>query len=80
MFTYDAEDIIKNPDLDILVETIGGEYPAYNFIKQALEMGKHVVTPNKEVIAKHGYELLEIAQMNKVQFLFETSVGVPFLF
>ncbi len=80
-FTHDAGDIIKNSDLDILVEAIGGEYPAYNFIKQALEMGKHVVTPNKEVVAKHGYELLEIAQQNKVQFLFETSVGsaIPIL-
>lgn len=80
-FTSNAEEIIKNPAIDILVETIGGEYPAYNFIKQALQEGKHVVSPNKEVVAKHGYELLEIAEKNKVQFLFETSVGsaIPIL-
>lgn len=80
-FTNNAEEIIKHPDVKILVETIGGEYPAYDFIKMALLEGKHVVTPNKEVIAKHGYELLEIAQKNNVQLLFEPSVAsaVPIL-
>ncbi len=80
-FTANAEEIIKHPDVNILVETIGGEYPAYNFIKLALEKKKHVVTANKEVLAKHGYELLEIAQQNNVQLFFEPSVGsaIPIL-
>lgn len=75
IFTTSAHKVIENPDVKIIVESIGGEYPAYDFIKKALNMGKHVVTPNKEIVAKHGYELLEIAHKNKVQFLFETSVG-----
>ncbi len=80
-FTTNAEEIIKHPDVGILVETIGGEYPAYDFIKKALQEGKHVVTPNKEVIAKHGYELLEIAEQNNVQLSFEPSVAsaIPIL-
>ncbi|MDD3656226.1 MAG: homoserine dehydrogenase [Atribacterota bacterium] len=80
-FTTVAQGVIKHPDIQIVIEAIGGEYPAYNLIKQALEKGKHVVTPNKEVVAKHGYELLEIAHKNNVQFLFEASVGsaIPIL-
>ena len=80
-FTTNAEEIVKHSDVDILVETIGGEYPAYDFIKKALQGGKHVVTPNKEVIAKHGYELLEIAEQKNVQLLFEPSVAsaIPIL-
>ncbi len=81
IFTTSAHEVIENPETQIIVEAIGGEYPAYDFIKKALSMGKHVVTPNKEVVAKHGYELISIARHNQVQFLFETSVGsaIPIL-
>lgn len=81
IFTTNALSVIDNPDTDIIVESIGGEYPAYDLIKRALEAGKHVVTPNKEIVAKHGYELLQIARKKQVQFLFETSVGsaIPIL-
>jgi len=81
VFTTSADEVIENPDVKIIVESIGGEYPAYDFIKKALNMGKHIVTPNKEIVAKHGYELLGIAHQNHVQFLFETSVGsaIPIL-
>jgi len=81
VFTTSAQQVIDHPEAQIIVEAIGGEYPAYNLIKKALEAGKHVVTPNKEVVAKHGYELLRIAHQNQVQFLFETSVGsaIPIL-
>ncbi|MDD2352444.1 MAG: homoserine dehydrogenase [Atribacterota bacterium] len=81
VFTSSTGEVINNPATDIVVEAIGGEYPAYNLIKQALMAGKHVVSPNKELIAKHGYELLEIAKEKKVQFLFETSVAsaIPIL-
>ena len=75
IFTNSAQKVIEHPEVQIIVEVIGGEYPAYNLIKKALEMGRHVVTSNKEVVAKHGYELLTIARKNQVQFLFETSVG-----
>lgn len=80
-FTRDAQEVITHPDIQIVVEAIGGEYPAYNLIKQAFEAGKHVVTPNKEVVAKHGYELIRIAHQHNVQFLFETSVvsAIPIL-
>jgi homoserine dehydrogenase len=50
---------ITSDDIDIVIELIGGEHPAFEFIRRALEAGKHVVTANKEVLAKHGYELLE---------------------
>ncbi len=81
VFTSSAEKVISNPATNIVVEAIGGEYPAYNLIKRALQAGKHVVSPNKELIAKHGYELLEIAKEKQVKFLFETSVGsaIPIL-
>jgi homoserine dehydrogenase len=81
IFTTSSQQVIEHPEAQIIVEAIGGEYPAYNLIKKALEAGKHVVTPNKEVVAKHGYELLRIAHQNQVQFLFETSVGsaIPIL-
>ena len=80
-FTTKAEEIVKHPDVDIVVEAIGGEYPAYDLIKKALQERKHVVTPNKEVVAKHGYQLLEIAEQNNVQLLFEPSVAsaIPIL-
>ncbi|MBN2395731.1 MAG: homoserine dehydrogenase [Candidatus Atribacteria bacterium] len=80
-FTESADQIIEHPEIQIVIEAVGGEYPSYDFIKKALLKGKHVVTPNKEVVAKHGYELLDIARQNQVQFLFETSVGsaIPIL-
>jgi len=81
IFTTSAQQVIEHPEVRIVVEAIGGEFPSYDLIKQALEAGKHVVTPNKEVVAKHGYELLHVACQNQVQFLFETSVGsaIPIL-
>ena len=75
ILTDSAEEVVADPEIDIIVETIGGFEPAKNFIIQALNSGKHVVTANKEVIAKAGYEILDIAQKNKVYFLFEASVA-----
>lgn len=54
---------------------MGGTKPAYEFTKQLLEAGKSVVTSNKELVAKHGTELLKIAKDNNVYYLFEASVG-----
>lgn len=73
--TYDVEEILEDDEIKIVVELLGGYMPAYTYIKKALNSGKHVVTANKEVIAKHGKELLELASKNKVNLFFEASVG-----
>lgn len=68
--------IISNDDsVKIVVETMGGVHPAYEFVRECLEKGKSVCTSNKELVAKHGAELLCIAKEKKVNFLFEASVG-----
>ncbi len=81
IFTDSAEEVINDPEIDIIVEAIGGFEPARTLIVQALKSGKHVVTANKEVIARSGYEILSLAQENKVYFLFESSVasGIPII-
>lgn len=67
--------ITQNPEISIVIETMGGTKPAYAFVKACLEAGKHVATSNKELVAAHGPELLEIAKAHHVSFLFEASVG-----
>lgn len=81
IFTDSAEEVINDPGIDIIVEAIGGFETARSLIVQALKSGKHVVTANKEVIARSGYEILSLAQKNKVHFLFESSVasGIPII-
>ena len=64
-----------DPDLDVVVESIGGAKVALEFTRRALLAGKHVVTSNKELVATHGRELLEIAREKNVNYLFEASVG-----
>ena len=69
-------DIIENDDeVKVVVETIGGLKPAYDFTKRALLAGKSVVTSNKELVATHGAELLKIAKEKNANYLFEASVG-----
>ncbi|PRR68573.1 homoserine dehydrogenase [Clostridium thermopalmarium] len=70
-----------NEDIDIVVEVMGGINPAYEYIKKFLNMKKHVVTANKDLIAKHGEELLSLANKNQVKLHFEASVGggIPIL-
>ncbi len=75
LFTTDADEFFSQPDMDIVVEAIGGEKPALDYLKRALASGKHVVTSNKEVIAKHGAELLVLAQQHGVGLRYEASVG-----
>lgn len=80
-FTKDFQDILNDPEICIVVETMGGLHPAYEFVKSCLEAGKSVVTSNKELVAAKGDELLEIARENNLNFLFEASVGggIPIL-
>ncbi len=69
-------DIIKNDaEVGVVVETMGGLHPAYEFVKASLLAGKSVCTSNKELVAKYGSELIGIAKENNVNFLFEASVG-----
>jgi homoserine dehydrogenase len=75
VFATDARSVLDDPDIDIIIELIGGEKPARDFIEQALRNGKHVVTANKEVMAKHGPKLLNLAGEHKVGLFYEASVG-----
>ena len=73
--TTNPQDIIADPDISIIIEVLGGQEPAADLIKQALSKKKHVITANKEVVAHHWSETLELAKKNNVNFLFEASVG-----
>lgn len=75
ILVHDYDIILNDDDVKIVVEVMGGVNPAYNFVKSALLKGKSVCTSNKELVAKHGAELIEIAKENRVNFLFEASVG-----
>ncbi|MDI9508914.1 MAG: homoserine dehydrogenase [Clostridiales bacterium] len=75
VLVHDINTILDDPDVKIVVEVMGGINPAYSFVKDALLKGKSVVTSNKELVAKHGAELLDIAKENNLNFLFEASVG-----
>ena len=75
MLIPDANKLIEDPDVNTVVEVIGGENPAQTFIKKALSLGKNVVTSNKEVIAKHFVEFTELAKANNCTILYEAAVG-----
>jgi len=72
---HDVDVIISDPEVSIICETMGGTGAAYKFTKAALEQGKSVCTSNKELVAKHGAELMKIAKENGCAYLFEASVG-----
>lgn len=71
----DFEQIVQDKEIKVVVEVLGGIEPAYTFVKRSLEAGKSVVTSNKELVAQCGAELLVLAEKNKVNFLYEASVG-----
>jgi len=79
--TEDAFEVVNNPDVDIVVELIGGYSPAKELVMQAIENGKHVVTANKALIAMHGTEIFEAAQAKGVVVAFEAAVagGIPII-
>ena len=72
---HDVEQIVNDPEIGIVVETMGGTKPAYEFVRRCLLAGKHVVTSNKALVAANGTELIRIAAEKNISFLFEASVG-----
>ena len=72
---HDYDIIDKDEDVQVVVECMGGVEPAYTFVKRALLNGRSVATSNKELVAKHGAELIAIAHEKNINFLFEASVG-----
>lgn len=72
---HDFDIIVNDPEIQIVVEVMGGIEPAYTFVKKCLLAGKSVATSNKALVAKHGAELLSIAREREINFLFEASVG-----
>jgi homoserine dehydrogenase len=79
--TTDSAAVVNNPDIDIVVELIGGTEPAKTLVMQAIQNGKHVVTANKALIAKHGNEIFAAAQAKGVMVAFEAAVagGIPII-
>lgn len=75
LFTKDFNDILNDPEVKVVAETMGGVNPAYDFTLKLLKSGKSVVTSNKELVAQKGLELLNAAKENNVNYLFEASVG-----
>ena len=72
---HDVDVIINDPEIEVVVEVMGGVEPAFTFVKRALEAGKSVCTSNKALVAAHGPELLEMAKKRNLNFMFEASVG-----
>lgn len=75
LVVHDVEAILNDEEVSIVCEAMGGIEPAYTFSKRALMAGKSVCTSNKELVAKHGPELIQIARENNCNYLFEASVG-----
>ena len=75
VLTKNAEDVIGDPEIDIVMELVGGIEPARTFIRKAIQNGKHIVTANKALLALHGDEIVRLAQRHRVDVNFEASVG-----
>lgn len=75
LIVHDYKVIAEDPEVKIVVETMGGVEPAYTFVKAMLEAGKHVTTSNKALVAVKGAELIALAKEKNVNFMFEASVG-----
>jgi homoserine dehydrogenase len=73
--TADAFSVLRSPDVDVVVEAMGGEYPAYDYICEALRQGKPVVTANKEVLSKHKETFFALAKAQHTNIYFEATVG-----
>ena len=79
--TEDPFAVVNHPDVDVVLELIGGTELSKDLVETAINNGKHVITSNKALIAKHGNELIQLANDNKVRLLFEASVagGIPII-
>jgi len=75
LLTCDIDEILNNKEIELIIEAIGGVDPAYDFVKMAITLGKHVITANKELLAKHGDELFKLAEKRNVYLKYEASVG-----
>jgi homoserine dehydrogenase len=75
LLTTNPADVLDDPEIQLVIEVIGGDEPAYTFLRAAMQAGKFAVTGNKEVMAKHGGELLRLARQHNVDLLYEASVG-----
>jgi homoserine dehydrogenase len=80
-FTKNPKDVINDPDISIVIECIGGVDPAKKYVFAAIKNGKHIVTSNKELIAKHGREIFDLAKKQGVYVMYEASVcgGIPII-
>ena len=81
LLTTNVEEILSDPNVDVVVEVMGGQDPALDYILKSVSLGKHVVTANKEIMARHGPDILTLAREKGVQVLFEASVaaGTPII-
>lgn len=81
IMTDDPFEVVNDPDIDIVVELIGGLNPAFDLIKTAIKNGKHIVTANKELLAKEGEELFNFAEANNKVILYEAAIagGIPII-
>ena len=81
ILTDNPYDVVNDPEIDIVAELVGGLEPAFDLIKCAIENGKHIVTANKELLAKRGEELFEIAEKNNKVVLYEAAIagGIPLI-
>lgn len=75
VLTHNVDDIVNDPEVDVVAEVMGGSEPAHTFVVRCLEKGKAVCTSNKEMVSKFGAELIELAKQHNTSFLFEASVG-----
>ncbi|MDD3237287.1 MAG: homoserine dehydrogenase [Candidatus Gastranaerophilales bacterium] len=81
LLTDDAMTIANDPKIDVVVEVVGGINPTFDILKTAMRNGKHIVTANKELLAKHGEELFQVAKENNVVILYEAAIagGIPII-
>lgn len=81
ILTDNPYEVVNNPDVQIVIEVVGGVEPAFDLIKTAIKNGKHVVTANKELLAKHGEELMNFAEENNKVVLYEAAIagGIPII-
>lgn len=75
LFIKDFDIVLRDPEISIVIEMIGGSHPAFDYSLAALKAGKNVITSNKEVVANFGHELIAAATENNVRYMFEASVG-----